>query len=157
MFLLVGAGLFVAFSGSKGWLGPWKTGRSIGDGELMDSRWCFQLFCFYDVFRLFFVVCLIGIVHCPCGRGVMFVSCPTSGTRLGFPGKTYQPSRGIAARRHTAYLMYAAKISVKLDTSGAKDAIIKKIQDPIRCGRKVMYTSIQATFWRPFAMKSWEY
>ena len=39
------------------------------------------------------------------------------------------------------YLMYAAKISVKLDTSGAKDAIIKKIQDPIRRGRKVTYTS----------------
>lgn len=28
--------------------------------------------------------------------------------------------------------MYAAKISIKLDTSGAKDAIVKKIQDPLR-------------------------
>lgn len=62
----------------------------------------------------------------------MFLSLPTSGTR---------PSRGIATRRHTMYLMYAAKISVKLDTSGAKDAIIKKIQDPIRRGRKIMCTS----------------
>ena len=79
------------------------------------------------------MVCLVKIVHCPCGsRGVMFLSRPTSGTR---------PLRGIATRRHTMYLMYAAKISVKLDTSGAKDALIKKIQDPIRRGRQVMCTS----------------
>ena len=34
--------------------------------------------------------------------------------------------------RHTCYLMYAAKISIKLDTSGAKDAIVKKLQDPLK-------------------------
>jgi hypothetical protein len=99
----------------------------------MDNLWIVgDVFCgfmmFYDSFSMFFMVCLVKMVHCPCGsRGVMFLSRPTSGTR---------PSRGIATRRHTMYLMYAAKISVKLDTSGAKDAIIKKIQDPIRRGRK---------------------
>lgn len=71
----------------------------------------------------------------------MFLSRPTSGTR---------PSKSIATRRHTMYLMYAAKISVKLDTSGAKDAIIKKIQDPIRRGRKAMCTSCTSHILAPY-------
>ncbi|CAL1155326.1 unnamed protein product [Cladocopium goreaui] len=55
---------------------------------------------------------------------------------------------------HTMYLMYAAKISVKLDTSGAKDAIIKKIQDPISLGVSILkivyvrvFTNMVTTNW----------
>jgi len=55
---------------------------------------------------------------------------------------------------HTCYLMYAAKISIKLDTSGAKDAIVKKIQDPLSlCTAllKIIYvrvfTNMVATNW----------
>eukprot|EP00435_Cladocopium_sp_Y103_P030205 s237_g7.t1 len=55
---------------------------------------------------------------------------------------------------HTMYLMYAAKISVKLDTSGAKDAIVKKIQDPISLAVSILkviyvrvFTNMVTTNW----------
>jgi len=55
---------------------------------------------------------------------------------------------------HTLWLMYATKISVKIDTSGAKDAIITKLQNPVQVIKAIMkviyvrvFTKMVTTNW----------